>query len=215
MKGHRGVFCLAAFLAAVVLLAASCSGSGNAMLGGGGDGGRVQFMLSGGSTTTAAATTAVGGGATGGIGAPVLADDDGGDDDSRLLQSAEVTFSSILARNLDGQLIDVTIALPATVDVLTLTSDHDLALPVGFLPPGTYDQIVVVINKVTLVTQNGTRFEITPPGGGWTVIVPTEPFTVVEGETTTVHLRFHRERSFALFDGHFEFHPEFDCDVDD
>ena len=42
------------------------------------------------------------------------------DGDRPRLQSANVTFTSIMARNLEGQLVAVNTALPTTVDVLAV-----------------------------------------------------------------------------------------------
>ena len=132
------------------------------------------------------------------------------------LQAASVTFSAILARTLDGTLIDVTIALPVTVDVLALANGKVATLPVGFLPAGTYDQFVVVMKTVELTLADGTKVAITPPGGGWTAIVSvTQPFTVMEGQTTTVTLKFRRDLSFACGRGGWEFHPKFESDGKD
>jgi hypothetical protein len=124
-----------------------------------------------------------------------------------------VTFSSLLARSLDGVLTDVTVALPVTVDVFSLGNGKDAALPAGFLPPGTYDQLVVVTTEVELTLLDGTKIAISPPGGGWTSIVSVkEPFTVVDGQTTTVTLKFRKDLSFACGSGNWEYHPKFDCD---
>ena len=125
------------------------------------------------------------------------------------IRAAEVTFSSVLARNLDGELIHVTIDLPVTVDLLALAEGRSATLPVGSLPPGNYDQIVVVMSKVALTTLNGTLIEITPPGGGWTAIIRVEPFEVIEGETTTVRIRFRPAHSFNMDGDRFEIHPNF------
>ena len=114
----------------------------------------------------------------------------------RRLREANVTFSSILARNLDGELVDVSIDLPVTVNVLTLEGGNSFTLPIGSLPPGVYDEIVVVMRQVELVLWDETRIAITPPGGGWTAIVRVCPFEVLEGETTTVRIRFRHRRSF-------------------
>jgi hypothetical protein len=131
------------------------------------------------------------------------------------LQAATVTLSSILARTLDGKLTDVTIELPVALDMLSLATGQGATLPVGFLPPGTYDQIVVVMTKVEVTLLNGTKIAITPPGGGWTAIVPVaQPFTVVEGATTSLTLNFRKDLSFACGSGSWEFHPKFDCDGD-
>ena len=129
------------------------------------------------------------------------------------LQAANATLSSILARTLEGKLTDVTIALPVTVDLLSLVNGKDTTLPVGYLPPGTYDQIVVVMTKVEVTLLDGTKVAITPPGGGWTAIVPVaQPFTVVDGQTTTITLNFRKDLSFGCGSGDWEFHPRFEFD---
>ncbi len=127
-------------------------------------------------------------------------------------QAASVTFSSILARTLEGKLVAVTIDLPATVDLLALVNGQEATLPPGFLPPGTYDQFVVVMTQLELTLASGAKIAITPPGGGWTAIIPVSPpFTVAENETTTVALHFRRDLSFVCASGGWEFHPEFEC----
>jgi hypothetical protein len=187
---------LAVCLAALVT--AACSGSGSITSSPGT--GRVQFVLGGPvAAATAAPTTAA-----------ALTDEDG-----RRIDSATISLSSLLARNLDGELVAVTIDLPVEVDLVDLLEGRSVELPTGALPAGSYDQLVVVIRSLTVTLSDGTQIDVTPPGGGWTAIVRTEPFDVVEGEVTTVSLRFRPEGAFRWFDGHLEFHPEFDCDVDD
>ncbi len=128
------------------------------------------------------------------------------------LQAANVTFASILARTLDGRLTDVTIDLPVTVDLLALVNGKQATLPAGFLPPGPYDQLVVVMTQLEVTLSSGTKIAITPPGGGWTSVIPVSPpVTVVAGETTTVPLSFRRDRSFGCDLGRWDFHPEFEC----
>lgn len=154
-----------------------------------------------GSTTSASGTT--------------ILQEDGEDDDSgeilSRLDQVNVTFSDILARNLDGDLIEMTIDLPHTVDLISLINGKEVTLPDGSLPPGMYDQIVVVIKSVEFVFIDGTHVLLTPPGGGWTRIIPVEPFEVVEGQTTTIELRFNPTRAFDDLDGQFHFSPDFDC----
>jgi hypothetical protein len=180
-------------LAVTFGIVTACSNSSDSMMQGGK--GAVEFRLSSSASPTLAATT-----------------HDGSSKDQQL-QSANVTFASIEARNLDGQLIDVTIALPVTADLLGLVSGGAITLPVGFLPPGTYDQLVIVMTKVELTLANGTIVTIDPPGGGWTAIVNvTEPFTVVDGATTTVNIRFRAGGAFRWLNDHWDFHPNFDCD---
>ena len=136
-------------------------------------------------------------------------------EDRPRLKSANVTFTSLMARTLDGQLVGVTAALPMTVDVLTLVNGHEATLPVGFLPPGTYDQLVIVMSNLELVREDDTHITITPPGGGWTSIVNVRtPFVVTEGQTTTIQLRFRWWSAFHMEDGKIEFDPEFDCEHD-
>lgn len=177
------------------------AGCGDGSGGLGPDEGRVQFVLSSGATASG----------------PLLSDGDGDrDGDGRQwFQSASVTFSSFLARNLDGVLVNVDMELPATVDVLALRESQNVSLPAGVLPPATYDQLVVVMTQVEVVTHDGTGIAITPPGGGWTAIVPVCPFEVVDGATTSVDLRFMGGRAFSSRNGGYHFKPHFECDNTD
>jgi len=180
-----------------LLVLASCGGDPSLETAGKG---RVAIVMS-----------ATGESVAGGISA-----DSGSHDDCQAahgLLAADVTFSSILARTLDGKLIDVTIDLPVTVDVLSLAVGKKATLPIGFLPPGTYDQLVVVMTKVEVTLSDGTKVAVTPPGGGWTAIVRVaEPFAVTEGATTTIGLKFRKDLSFGCRSGRWEYHPRFDCD---
>jgi hypothetical protein len=196
MKPIKNELVLAGMAVVLGVVAACSSGSNNLTHDGKG---AVKFTMS----ASAAAPVA-----------PAVSSD--GSSTDHPLQTANITFASILARNLDGQLIDVTIALPVTVDVLAMVSGRTVTLPVGFLPPGTYDQLVVVMTKVELTLGSGTVITIDPPGGGWTAVIPvSEPFTVADGATTTVNIRFHADGSFRWLDGAWQFHPEFDCDDHD
>jgi hypothetical protein len=68
------------------------------------------------------------------------------------------------------------------------------------------------MTELELVLQDGTKLAITPPGGGWTGIVGVvAPFTVVEGQTTSITINFRRDLSFGLGGG-WEFDPQFDCE---
>jgi hypothetical protein len=190
----RNVFTTSVAVALVML--AACGGESPDTAGKG----RVAIVMS------------ASGDAFGSAGAALAADSMAHESCAPVLESATVTFSSILARTLEGVLTDVTIDLPVDVDLLAL-GGKEATLPVGFLPPGTYDQLVVVMTRVELTLANGTKIAVTPPGGGWTAIVRVaEPFTVVEGETTTVSLRFRRDLSFGCGGGRWTFHPEFECD---
>lgn len=136
------------------------------------------------------------------------------DGSGRTITSASISLSSILARNLDGQLIDVTMALPVTVDLVALIQGHTVDLPIGSLPVGSYDQLVVVIRSLGVVLSDGTQIDVTPPGGGWTAIVTVDPFDVIDGVVTTVNLHFRAGGAFHWRDGALEFDPSFDCDVE-
>ena len=208
----RHIALLTMMLAALGLFA--CNSSDDGM---GSGQGQVRFVMSSApapvGTLSADGTVAIAG--AGGTVSPLDDDDDDGDDDRPQLQAANVTFTSFLARNLEGELISVGGDLPFTTDVLQVVHGREVSLPAGFLPPGTYDQLVVVMSTVELVTQNGTKIAITPPGGGWTSIVNVQdPFTVVEGQTTTINLRFKWWRAFRRVNDEIEFAPEFDCDHD-
>jgi hypothetical protein len=82
-------------------------------------------------------------------------------------------------------------------------------LPDGFLPPGNYDQVVIVITAVQGVTNNGTVITIEPPGGGWTSVIPICPFAVAEGETAAVGLGFNVRNSFLQLGNNWSFQPRF------
>jgi hypothetical protein len=187
-------FIAAALVLTVLVAGLGCQG-GSATLSG--SVGNIQIVL-GGDTTLSAARDGDGG-------------DDGGDACSRL-QAAEVTFTSIVARNLEGQLIPLSLEYPVTVDLFALRENNSVALPLGTLPPGAYDQLVVVMSTLTLTTLNGTQIAISPPPGGWTRIIRVDPFEVIEGETTTVRIRFLRQLSFKLFGDRFSFDPHFEQD---
>ena len=211
-------------LVALLLITACSHDSGDSDSGSG----NVRVMFTSGSASTAtssadsviAASSLVG---TAGSVTPLHGDDDdddddgddGGDDDllSRLAQ-VNVTFSSLLARNLDGDLVDLAVDLPRTVDLIGLMNGRQITLPTGTLPPGMYDQIVVVIRSVEFVFLDGRKELLTPPGGGWTRIVPVTTFEVIDGQTTTIELRFKPSGALRERNGGFEFSPDFDCRTD-
>jgi len=147
--------------------------------------------------------------------APTASLDGAEEHDGRLgfFESANVTFTSILARDLDGVLVDVAMELPVTVDVVTMEEGRQIVLPDGELPPATYDQLVVVMSTVQGVTYDGTTITIEPPGGGWTAIVPVCPFDVEDGATTVVGLSFNVRHAFSWRDGRYFFRPAFHCDA--
>ena len=120
-----------------------------------------------------------------------------------------------VARSVTGELIDVNIELPYTVDLFALEPDGTATLPDGFLPPGTYDQLIMVMCEVQVTTARDYVITIDPPGGGWTAVIPTCPFVVTEGAETEVQIIFKRGRAFRWIHGGMEFHPEFECEDDD
>jgi uncharacterized protein DUF4382 len=167
-------------------------------------------------TTGTTAAASVRSGSTVSSGTTVLNDmgDMGGGSILSSLTQVNVTFSSLLARNLDGELINMTITLPTTVDLISLINGKTVTLPMGTLPAGMYDQIVVVITHVQFVFVDGKKVDLTPPGGGWTKIISVTPFQVVDGQTTTIELHFNPSNAFGESDGEFEFFPDFDCHED-
>jgi hypothetical protein len=193
MTSIKKAFAFGGMAVALGLVAACSDGSNNVMQGGQG---AVQFVM----------------GAAAEDSARLAATSPGELSPDQQLQAANVTFASILARNLDGVLTNVTIALPTTVDLIGLGSEGTFTLPAGFLPPGEYDQIIIVITSVALTLGDGTIVTIEPPGGGWTsVLQVADPFTVVDGQTTTVEIVFRRGRLFQLLNGRWEFNPDFEC----
>ncbi len=204
MRKRRLTDLAMALVVGLVLVVAGCSSSDSIF---GVNEGGVRFVLSSSNGTVVT-------GAQGSVLGPSLHDGEDDEDGRRFLQSANVTFSSILARNLDGVLENVIMDLPVTVDILSMDGGKEVVLPDGILPPATYDQVVVVMTQVEVVTHDGTMITITPPGGGWTVIVPICPFVVEEGATTTVGLTFMLENAFRLHDSQFHFQPGFVCEQD-
>ena len=174
--------------------------------------GNVRVMLTAAPAVTATAVPAAMTGTSGGM--SMSYDEDGGDILSMLSQ-VNVTFSSLLARNLDGDLVKMAIDLPQTVDLIGLINGKQVMLPPGTLPAGMYDQIVVVIKQVEFVFVDGTKKTLTPPGGGWTRIIPVETFEVIDGQTTTINLRFNPLHAFDESGGEFHFSPDFDCERED
>ena len=191
-------------------LALTACGNSDGILGV--DQGRVQFVLtSGGDAAIAGAEQGPGVATTSGL----LEDGDHHERYHPFFESANVTFSSILARNLDGVLVDVAMELPTMVDVLLMEGGREVVLPDGELPSATYDQVVVVMTAVQGVTHDGTTITIEPPGGGWTAIVPICPFTVDEGATTVVGLALNLGRAFKWRNNRFHFEPRFVCEQDE
>jgi|SRR5262245_3145152 len=172
--------------------------------------GNVQFVLTSAPALTKAAGSTLTAATTGPSNA-VLSDDGGDGDILSKLTQVNVTFSSLMARNLDGELVSLAIDLPQTVDLISVLNGKQVTLPAGTLPPGMYDQIVVVIKNVEFVFADGTSKALTPPGGGWTRIIPVETFEVIDGQTITIELRFNPLHAFGEMDGEFEFSPDFEC----
>jgi hypothetical protein len=124
-------------------------------------------------------------------------------------QTATVTLSSILARTLDGELVDLDVDLPVTVDVVRIEGGKQIQLPDGFLPPDTYDQIVVVMTAVRGITTDGTAVTIEPPGGGWTAVIPICHLEITDATTTTVGLALNVRNSFVQVGNWWSFQPRF------
>lgn len=195
------------------LLATGCGTSDNII---GVDEGRVRFVLSGddGPVVTGVEGLTQDPTTARDASGPLLNDDEDSYEPERRFQSANVTFASILARNLDGVLVNVGMELPVTVDVLTMEGGREIMLPEGELPAGNYDQVVVVMTQVEVVMWDGTTITVTPPGGGWTAIAPICPFVVDDGGTTTVSLKFMIRHAFKWRNDRHHFEPRFHCGED-
>jgi hypothetical protein len=196
LKSRRSIYVGPAVATALLLMAAGCGTSGGML---GANTANVRFVLSSGATTApaGAATTTTDGDREGGPGS--------------FFQSASVTFSSVLARDTTGVLVNVTMDLPVTVDLVSLSNGKQVQLPDGTLPPETYDQLVVVMTEVKGVTLDGTTVTLDPPGGGWTAIVPVCPFDVTGSGPTTVSLSFMLNQMFRWHQGKFFFQPQLQC----
>jgi hypothetical protein len=211
---------------ALLLVAAACSDDGS-MLDSTPGNVHVVFTGEGGSTLAAvdaAALSAVVAG-TPGTGQPSVLggegreddsdeepDGDGGDDDVLpQLEQANVTLASILARNLDGELIDLAVEMPQIINLVSLSEGGSVEMPPGTLPPGDYDQVVIVMTELELVFLDGSSVAITPAGGGWTQVLDVPPFTVADGETTTLELQFQLDGAIRMLGENLEFFPDIEC----
>jgi len=199
------------FAIALVLAGAACSGSDGMLAP---NHGRVRFVLGGDGGPVAVSGpaaveswTGTGVTATGGTD-PLHGD---GDQPERpLIKSANVTFSSILARNLDGVFVDVEMELPVTVDVVTLEGGRQIQLPEGELPAATYDRLLVNMTEVQVVLWDDTEITVNPPGGGWAAMVPLcPPLEIEDAGSSTVSLSLEVRRSFFWMGDRFHFAPRF------
>jgi len=197
----------------LAVLLAGCDNGGGAL---GPNEGRVRFVLSSGADVVASVGSAELGQSSVTLQDGAIATNGGdGDRPRHFFQSANVTLSSVLARNTDGVLVNVEMDLPVTVDVVMLDDGKQVTLPDGILPPATYDQVVLVMTHLEVVTLDGTGIAITPPGGGWTTIVPICPFDVEDGGSTTVSLQFMLGQAFSWRIGGYHFQPRLSCDAGD
>lgn len=219
VRRQRLLFLL--LVAAIALLTAACSGDSGMV---NSDKGQVRITMTAAEDPLAAGHTDPGSTSTrsGSTVSPLDGDrDDHGDHDDGSacdrLKAANVTFSSVLARNLDGELIDTSMDLPRTLNMLGFADGRRVDLPIGFLPPGMYDLILVNITKVEFVLLNDLKITIEPPLGGWIsrLDVRPHPFEVIEGQTTTVAIRFFPHRMFKIRDGKFKFKIEDGFEFDD
>lgn len=170
----------------------------------GSDGGRVRMILA--PEAASAITNVVMDSAA------VLDNDDDDDDRPRgawWFQTANITLSSILVRSHDGELVDLDVDLPITVDVVKIDGGKSIQLPDGLLPAGDYDQVVLVVTAVRAVAHDGTIVTLEPPGGGWTAVIPLCPFEVVEGDVATVGLALNVRSSFLRLNNWWSFQPRF------
>jgi hypothetical protein len=66
------------------------------------------------------------------------------------------------------------------------------------------------MTKLDLGLVNGGAIALTPPGGGWTSIVRVAPFTVTDGEDTTIELNIRMGGAFREINGIVKFFPDFE-----
>jgi hypothetical protein len=152
-------------------------------------------------------------GATGApaAGAVQTATADGGDALSHL-KAAVITIAGIEARMVDRAWVPIETGLPADVDLIAIiNAGNGVTLPADLHPEGDYEALELRITQVQLTLMDDTKILITPPGSGWTVQIPVN-FSVVAGESTVVKLKLRCGSSFRLFDGEFEFDPEFEVE---
>ena len=196
-----------ALIAGALVAVAGCNVFGN-------DGGRVRMIVAREGAGPGPATNIV-------LDSAALLDDD---DDDRprgawWFQTANVTVSSILVRSNDGELVNLDVDLPITLDVVKIDGGKSIQLPDGFLPAADYDQVVLVITAVRAVALDGTIVTLEPPGGGWTAVIPVCPFEVVAGDVATVGLALNVRSSFLRLGNWWSFQPRFrslddrDCDA--
>ena len=192
-------------LALILAFGVPLSSSACSVFTGSGDDGNVRVVMSASDQTSLAPSLSTSG------------DDDDEDDGEHhgdrfleKLETANVTIASLLARNTDGQLIDLDMDLPQTIDLKALLGGGNTTLPAGTLPAGDYDQLVVVMTRLDLTFIDGGALALTPPGGGWTSIVRVAPFTVADGEDTTIELNFRMGGALREIGGVVKFFPDFE-----
>ena len=196
-----------ALIAGALVAVAGCNVFGK-------DGGRVRMIVAPEGAGPGPATNIV-------LDSAALLDDD---DDDRprgawWFQTANVTVSSILVRSNDGELVNLDVDLPITLDVVKIDGGKSIQLPDGFLPAADYDQVVLVITAVRAVAHDGTIVTLEPPGGGWTAVIPVCPFEVAAGDVATVGLALNVRSSFLRLGNWWSFQPRFrslddrDCDA--
>jgi len=201
-------------LAALAAVIAAACGSSDGLLAP--HQGRVRFVLGAAESPLALATPPSGVGETRADSAVVSMPDTGSVEPGYpsyrpipVFRSAKVTFSSILARTIDGELVHVDMDLPVTVDVSLLESGHEIELPEGELPVGTYDEVVFVMRRVEVVLWDHTRITVEPPGGGWTANVPLcPPVEVEDGGTSTVSLKVQVWNAIFWYGDRLHFEPQ-------
>ena len=132
--------------------------------------------------------------------------------DSMGPKSATIVISAISARQTGGDWVPVGGSFPQTVDLLALVaSGGGASLPAGALQEGSYDALQITITSASLTLQDDTIVTITPPGGGWVVLIPVA-FEVVAGQETKITLNLRCDSSFKFANGEFEFEPEIEVE---
>lgn len=191
MMKTRTALALAA-AAGLALLAASCSSSSTNNA----NKGQLQMTLAATGTTAAMPTS------SGGVAA----------DTSQGPKAVTITISAAQARDDSGNWVDIGGTYPVTVDLIALEQNgKTYTLPADLLPEGHYTAIQITISEVNITLQDDTQIAITPPAGGWQVLITTT-FDVTAGQDTTVMLNLHMDQSFQNVNGVLEFDPDIECD---
>ena len=114
------------------------------------------------------------------------------------LTVAEVTFSSLEARTVDGVWVAAEGSFPVTLDLLQFIGpQNSTELVQDLVPAGAYDQLRITVTAIHLELSDGSTYDVPIPEGGMPVLVPVG-FSVAEGGATEVVLDFRTDEAFQF-----------------